>query len=254
MDHTTATRQAPGAASSTLTQVQRLDMYAGIHKALRLFLTDTLVKVGHTDAADAAHVRDTLAQVRALLSSMRKHLQHENDFIHPALERARAGASGPIADEHVAHLDAIDELQDLASVAEAADGQARATAIGRLYRALALFVAENLEHMHYEETEHNAVLWAHYTDAQLLELHDALVASIPPDEMTQTLYWMLPAMAAHERLALLSEMQPHVPAPVFDAVLGLARARLTSTDWGKLARGLGVPAAPQTWPEYVPLR
>ena len=251
MDHPTATRQATGAATP---QVQRLDLYAGIHKALRLFLTDTLVKVGQTDAADAAHVRDTLAQVRTLLAGMRQHLQHENDFLHPALERARPGASGQITDEHMAHLDAIDELQDLTGMAQAADGEARATAVGRLYRALALFVAENLAHMHYEETEHTAVLWAHYTDAQLLELHGALIASIPPDEMTQTLYWMLPALAAHERLALLSELRPHAPAPVFDAVLGLARSRLTPTDWGKLARGLDVPAAPQMWPEYVPLR
>ena len=251
MEHTTAT---PAAARTAASQVQRLDLYAGIHKALRLCLTDTLVKVGQTDAADPAHMRDTLAQVRALLAGMRKHLQHENDFVHPALERARPGTSAQIVAEHQMHQDAIDELQDLVAVAESADGEARATATSRLYRALALFVAENLQHMHYEETEHNAVLWAHYTDAELLELHAALVASIPPEEMTQTLYWMLPSLAAHERLAMLADMRQHAPAPVFDAVLGLARSRLTPTDWGKLARGLGVPVAPQMWPEYVAAR
>lgn len=247
MDHTTALRQATGAATP---RVPRLDLYAGIHKALRLFLTDTLVKVGQTDAADPTHVRDTLAQVRSLLDNMRRHVQHENDFMHPALEQAQAGSSEQIAGEHRMHLDAIDELQELADMAQAADGEARAAGIGRLYRALALFVAENLEHMHYEETEHNSVLWAHYTDAQLMELHQALVASISPDQMTQVLHWMLPSLAAHERLALLTEMQHGMPAPVFDAVLGLARARLTPTDWSKLARGLGVPTAPQMWPEY----
>ena len=44
--------------------------------------------------------------------------------------------------------------------------------------ALALFIAENFEHMHYEETEHNAVLWAHYTDAELAELPDTVFADM----------------------------------------------------------------------------
>ena len=54
-----------------------------------------------------------------------------------------------------------------------------------LYRQLTLFMAHNFEHMNEEETAHNAVLWAHYTDAELVGIHDALVASIPPHEMLQ---------------------------------------------------------------------
>ena len=34
--------------------------------------------------------------------------------------------------------------------------------------ALALFIADNFQHMHVEETAHNAVLWARYTDAELM--------------------------------------------------------------------------------------
>ena len=45
----------------------RLDFYAGIHKALRLFLTRTLTRVGSTDPADAGELvrdRHTLAVPR----------------------------------------------------------------------------------------------------------------------------------------------------------------------------------------------
>lgn len=236
---------APGPA------VPRLDLYAGIHKAMRMAMSETLVRLGSTDAADSAQVRDTLGQVRALLDACIRHLEHENAFMHPALERARPGASAQIAAEHGQHADAVEELAELVQLAETSDGQARALALHRLYRALALFVAENFEHMHYEETEHNAVLWAHYTDAELMALHDTLVASIPPAEMMGTLGWLVPAMSAHERLEMFAGMRATAPAPAFEAALGVARSRLAPGEWVKLARGLGVPAAPQMWPEFV---
>lgn len=251
---TATTLSLPAAAFRTEASAPaspRMDMYAPIHKAMRLWMSETLTRVGMTDAGDGPQVRETLAAVRALLDGCIAHLTHENEFVHPALERARPGTSAQIAGEHGQHADAVEELAELALVVETAEGDARATALQRLYRALALFVAENLEHMHYEETEHNAVLWAHYTDAELQALEESLVASIPPQEMMGILHWMLPAMSAPERLAMLSGMRAGAPAPAFQAALSLARARLSPGEWTKLARGLDVPAAPQMWPEFV---
>jgi hypothetical protein len=113
-----------------------------------------------------------------------------------------------------------------------------------LYRALALFIAENFQHMHVEEIAHNAVLWARYTDAELLAIHDALVASIPPDEMMAVVRWLVPFMNPMERFHLLADMRAKAPAPAFAAVLDLARAHLTAAEWAKLARALELPLAP----------
>ena len=112
----------------------------------------------------------------------------------------------------------------------------------RSYRRLSLFVAENFEHMLIEETRHNAALWAHYSDTELAALHDALLASIPPQEMMATLRWLVPFMAHSERCALLSDMQAHAPAPAFEAALGVVRPHLSERDWGKLVQALGLPA------------
>ena len=67
----------------------RRDLYAPIHKALRLFMTRTLSAVGSTDPADAQEVRATLVLLERLLALCEAHLHHENEFVHPALERAR---------------------------------------------------------------------------------------------------------------------------------------------------------------------
>ncbi len=225
-------------------------MYGAIHKALRMMMTATLVRVGNTDGGSSADVRETLTQVRDLLLACEKHIAKENKYVHPMLERARPGASAQIASEHGEHADAIEELAELALQVETSDGEARQTGLNRLYRALALFISENFQHMHYEETEHNAVLWAHYTDVELVELHGSILAAIPPEEMMRIAHWMIPAVNAHERFAMLDDMRRTAPAAAFGAMLNLARARLDPTEWAKLARALDVSIAPQISPSF----
>ena len=125
---------------------------------------------------------------------------------------------------------------------------ASAAAANRLYAHLARFVAENLEHMHVEETQHNAALWATYNDFELLAIHDELVASIPPQEMMQIARWLLPAMNAPERAAMLADMRAKAPPAAWEAMLGVARERLDEGDWARLARDLGVPPVPVSRP------
>jgi hypothetical protein len=232
--------QQPAAAAPAETGV-RLDLYAGIHKALRLFMTRTLTRVGSTDPADTAEVAASTQQVEGLLALCEGHLQHENSFVHPALERARPGSAGRVAAEHVHHEESIADLRDLAALVAHSGDTTRAAALKRLYRALALFVADNLQHMQVEETAHNAVLWAAYTDAELMDIEQAIVGSIPPAEMAEVLRWFMPALNAPERAGMLAGMRQGMPAQAFDGVLGIAAAALAPADYGKLLRDLGRP-------------
>jgi hypothetical protein len=220
----------------------RLDLYAGIHKALRLLMTRTLVAVGSTDPADGAEVAAVLQKVGGLLDLCELHLHDENAFVHPALERALPGSSARVAGEHLHHEESIADLRDLAAmVAHSADAS-RAAVLQRLYHALALFVADNLQHMHVEETAHNAVLWAHYGDAELAAIEQAIVASIPPDAMAAALHAFFPALNAPERAGMLAGMRAGMPAEAFTGVLGIAERTLSAPDFAKLQRDLRRPA------------
>ena len=57
----------------------------------------------------------------------------------------------------------------------------RATAVAELQRFLAQFVAENLTHMNVEESWNNAVLWETHSDAELIAIEQAIVASLSPE-------------------------------------------------------------------------
>ena len=225
-------------------ETPRFDMYTGIHKAMRALMADTLLAVGRMDPDDEADVTAAAERVLQLLGLCGAHLAHENAFVHAAIEARAPGASDRIAHEHDEHQQHIAELaQQVAQLQMAAPGQRHAAALA-LYRALALFTADNFRHMQVEETAHNAVLWARYTDAELLAIHDALVASIPPQEMMTLARWLVPFMNPLERFHLLADMRAKAPLQVFEAVLDVVRPHLRTPEWAKLARALGLPPVP----------
>ncbi len=217
----------------------RYDMYALVHKGLRNFMADVLAAVGRMDPHDEAEVAATLAAVRGLLEAARVHLEHENRFIHPALEARRPGSSAGAARDHREHVFAAAALAaDLAAV-ERATGEARVAAALALYRRLALFVAENLTHMHLEEIQNNAALWAAYSDEELLAIEQALVVAIPPESKMASVRWMVSAGSAPERAALLTRIQRGGPPEAFRAILAAVRPGLSERDWAKLTAALG---------------
>jgi len=245
----TAHSQPLQAARATPSATPRLDLYAPIHKALRSYMSDTLGRIGRMDVADAAELRHTLQQFDALMALCASHVQHENEFMHPAIEACQPAGSARIAHEHDEHLQSIAELRDEAAALRAAPAAARAALAARLYRHLALFVAANFQHMHIEETAHNALLWAHYSDAELMQLHGRLVASIDPRELLLVSRWMVPALNPAERAAVVGGMKADAPPEAFLAMLAQIRPHLDDKAWDSLARAVGV--APQPGSELL---
>ncbi len=216
----------------------RPDLYLFAHKGLRAFLGDTLNRCGRMDTGDSNEVTQTLAQVRELLAICRAHLDKEEYYLHPAMEARRAGSAMHTAEDHAEHLRSFENLAASVRNVEQAKGDERHGAALHLYREFALFVADNLEHMHTEEIENNTVLWATHSDAELLALQKQLVSSIPPAEMAVFLRWMIPAMSAPERAALLTGIKQNAPAEAFSATMGNLKPHLAERDWYKLMAAL----------------
>lgn len=233
MEHTTL--------SSSASAPKRFNIYSNIHKALRAFMCNTLTSVASMDGGDQHEVDATLAQVRTLASFCQSHLEHENEYLHTALEARRPGSSSVTVGDHEHHEWAITQLGSLIEAVEKTSGAERDDAINQLRGYLAIFVAENLTHMNVEETENIAVLWATYTDAELRGIEQALIASLPPEETAIGMRWMIPALNHSERTELLRNVQAHAPAPAFEGMLAIARNNLSTQDWNKLVRALALP-------------
>ena len=220
----------------------RLDLYAGIHKGMRAFMAETLVRLGRIDVADPADRDQALDQLELLLAFCAAHLRHENDFIHTAIEARQPAGSTKLAEEHVEHTESIAALREEAAALRKAPDHAAPEQALRLYRRLALFVAENLLHMHAEETVHNALLWQHYSDADLAELHDRLLASVGPADMELGTRWMVSASTPAERATMIAGMKTQVGPEALLGLMAMLRPHLDATGWSKLARAAGVAA------------
>jgi hypothetical protein len=219
--------------------IERFNIYTQIHKGLRACMCEVLVRVGRLDPYDSIEIESAATAVRGLVEFARDHLSHEEALIHPALEARRAGASRESHAEHEQHLETFDLLESSLRILERSSEPERPAAVLRLYRQLALFVAENFEHMHVEETENHAALAACYSEQEILELHARVVAAVKPAAMTVAMRWMIPASSAPERAAIFGGMQQNAPAPVFAAMLGVVRPHLDARDWAKLRAAIG---------------
>lgn len=228
----------PAAAQAPATP--RLDLYGPIHKALRAWMFDTVVAVGRVDGSDAAALEGALARTEALLQMSLSHIEHENDFLHPLLDGGMPGTAREADIAHQGHLRHVARMRQQVLRVRQQQGAARFAELGALYRELTLFVADNLTHMHWEETVHNEALWARHSDAELAAVHDALVQSIPPQEMADVLRHMLPALAPLERHGMLAEMRGQMPAGAFEGVLQLAHEVLDVHAWAELLRVLQI--------------
>jgi hypothetical protein len=217
---------------------QRVNLYAAVHKGLRACMAHVLVEAGRMDTTDAEDTARTLEAVRHLLLLCRTHLEHEDTFVHGAMQARRPGSAATTLGDHEHHKWAIVEIDTAARAVERTHGMERRDAAQQLYALLARFVADNYEHMHVEETQNNAVLWAEYSDAELLAIKAHLIASIPPDVNIAFLRWIAPSLSPAERGELFAGARAGMPPPAFEAGLAMVKNHLSERDWFKLQLAL----------------
>ena len=212
----------------------RYDIYRLIHKGMRSFLTEALLTLGRLDPQSAADLHAGMTQLRSLLDFCDSHLEHENTFIHKAMNARQPGSATDMDHHHDMHKQMIMELRGMADQLLASGDGEREAICALLYRKLAVFVADNLAHMHEEETVNNAILWRYYSDDEIRAIEHALVETIPPQKHAEAMQWVLPALNHQERHAFLSGVRRAAPAPVFEGLLSIARERLSGSEWNKL--------------------
>ena len=228
-------------SSPASTPAGRFDLYSQIHKGLRAYLCTLMVELGRLDCADDQQVKCVLEQLDDLLDFCAGHLTKEDQFVHAALEASQPGATRRIAEEHAAHASAFEQLRAGMDAVACTSGAQRDREAACLYRALAVFVGENLVHMELEESQQNELLWARFSDSQLAAIHDAIVAATSAAHMGLGARWVVPHLTPNERAALLTGVRASMPAPAFEGVLAQVDPHLPRTELNRLGELLDVP-------------
>lgn len=219
--------------------MQRHDLYGPIHKGLRLALSQMVVRIGTTDFADPGAVGDLIAALRRQLTLSASHLEHEEDYIHTALEIRSPGATSNLVADHDHHRLEFRQIEALISMIEDAPFKDRPLLGRKLYLAFSRFVAADFSHMAEEELVTLPLLHQLFTDEELIAIEGAIVASLPGEEMVAFMQLAVPAMNSTERVGFMSFVRGGAPRDVFEALLADAiRPALNEEDYRKLELGL----------------
>jgi hypothetical protein len=228
-----------GAETAALETVV-LDMYRDIHKGIRHELFSVTTTAGSIDPGDREALVAFGGRVHTLTRFLASHAHHEDEFVQPLIEAHVPALAERIIVDH-GTLDAqMASLEVLADRAVDAARSERRGLVHRLYLGLGDFTSRYLAHQDLEEIEVMPALSAEVGPDELAAVEQALLASIPPEEMGPALAIMLPAMNLEDRADMLGGMQAGAPPQVFAGVSELARSVLAPSDWSALAARLGI--------------
>ena len=220
----------------TMNQPTRVSLVVTPHKGIRNFLSQLSLQAGATDYADRTEVTQLKRQFEEIAMLLEEHATSENKYILPALEERAPGSSAHDEADH----EALEQLQGnlLAQLEQLLDPgipDQQARRLGyEFYQGLTQLHAAHLEHMFEEETATQALMWQHFTDEEMLQIHGQIIRSIPPEVMLAWMKYILPAQTPEERRQLLAGMQANAPAPFFRQVLGVAEKVLEYPAYAQL--------------------
>lgn len=216
------------------------DLYRDIHKAIRSELFAVITEAASLDPA-AGMARAALAShVRDVVQLLEDHADHEDGAIQPVLETELPDLAAKIATDHEALGAHTDLLLELAAEAALLDAPDPAHRVHHLHLEVASFTSAYLRHQDVEERVVMPALEAVVGPERGMEIHQQILAAIPPQEMAKSVALMLPAMNVDGRTEMLGGMQANAPAEVFEGMWGLAASVLDPCDLAAVAERLGL--------------
>jgi len=196
----------------------RTDFYTVVHKGLRKRLFETVVLAGTTNYADSDERVRLAATVAGVVTVLREHAKHEDEFLHPIIAEVLPEVARTLASEHEEHNRALDEVERGFEVAVA---ETTGAAAHRAYRVLARFTAHFLVHLEEEEAGQGQV-WELAGEARFAAGMTAFKRSRTLDQSLAGWALMLPAMNPAERAAMFRDLRTGAPEAVFTAAWRLA--------------------------------
>jgi hypothetical protein len=231
----------------TVTQTTRpspasltVDLYRDIHKGIRAELFAVTVEAGRIDPRDAAARVAVAGRVQTLVGILDAHAGHEDAVIQPVLENELPNLAARVQADHHLLEGRSAQLRTVADDVVHIPGRSQAAALHQLYLQLAGFTSSYLGHQDLGERTVQPALAQAIGPQAVMDLHGAIVSSIPPDEMAAALPIMLPAMNVDGRAELLGGMQANAPCQVFEGIWGLSASVLAPAELAAVAVRLGI--------------
>lgn len=225
-------------------QTLRFNPFNQVHKGLRALLYDTALLVQHTDFTNKEETGRTAARVRFVNELFAHHAHVEDNLVFPMIASHAPGIVADFESQHQTDHELSANLEICLSRFGETNSPEQDVAVGNeLLQSFNSFLAFNVEHMKKEETVVNAVLWKHYSDAQLIAKTQEISASLSMEEKLVHSAWMLKGSAVHEIVAWYRGIQKGAPPFVFENFCRLAESTLSPARWDRVKANLELAVA-----------
>ena len=183
----------------------RIDLYRNVHKGQRAQLFGLAVELGTLDHLDRPAVASLVERLRDLIADLRKHSENEEGFIHPLLRQKAPQVAADLDREHDVFEPILSELDERIHRISALEGDSSGELI-ELYRAWCRMTSAYLTHIDREESAAMPLLWETCSDEEIFAAIREFVASRSPSDQMHDLITQVPALAPHERAALVGNI------------------------------------------------
>ena len=212
----------------------RYEMYRPIHKAMRHLLFSTSQAIGMADFEDKQMAQETLKQLEDTIGVLHMHAGHEEKFVHPPLESRVPGITASFQEDHDHDDQVYAKLEQLSAQIRSA-GEGEAADLGyEMYRTFNKFIGDYLAHLEREESELEPALLDNFTDDEIKAIDDEIMATVPPELMTELLPLICASMNADELTTMFGGVKASAPPQVAEGILKLAEQSMPPRTWEKV--------------------
>ena len=100
------------------------------------------------------------------------------------------------------------------------------------------FHAKYLDHMAMEEPRMNPLIWNHFTDEELMEVHGTIMSKLVPEQIVLLFKYIVPALNPMERNIILSGFKANAPEEFFNQVLNVIRDEMPASSFDGMVASL----------------
>lgn len=205
----------------------RVNLYGFPHKGLRNALSQLSFTAGNTDYSDEQSLNQLKSLTKEVLLLLDLHAHSEEEIVLPALETRVVGSTHENIEEHEQLEKEINLLEQQINSIQVDSPPFLGIAF---YETVSNFHSKYIAHMFMEESEINPLIWANFSDEELLGFHGQVMASLTPYQIKTWFKFIVPALNSFERSIIMGGFKENAPVDFYNEVFNDLKQYMTTQD------------------------
>lgn len=179
------------------------------HKYVSSALNDLERLIAQTDFCDVVALEEVQKAFTSLAEILKGHAEYENNRLHALLKQKNVSSSiyAHIEEDHALQDKQLLEIEEMIrGISQESEKEKKIERGYHLYLTYRKFVADNLAHLHEEETQILPELQRLYSDSELRQVEAETYCEMAPEHMIDMIEILFPHMNTYDRQAFLIDI------------------------------------------------